>query len=125
MRLAVLDLLKILEFSGELLNTLFAGDALVAKGGDFIGLLRGLRKRRSHSRRGTRAGKIQLGLRRLRGIRGGGSGGNCFARELFFQPIEKIEVEGAIGKEDPINRFWRVAVRGPRGDFLGGGEAWG
>src|SRR5882762_7411847 len=119
MRLASLDLLKILEFSGELLNTLFAGDALVAKGGDFIGLLRGLRKRRSHSRGGTRTGKIQLGLRRLRGIRGRGSGGNWFAGELFFQAIEKIKFEAAIGRKDLIAGFGDVAIGVQRGDFCG------
>ena len=46
--LATLDFLEVVEFFGELLNAFFAGDALVAKGGDFIGRLGAFGKRRGH-----------------------------------------------------------------------------
>ena len=117
MSLGVLEFLKILEFGRELLNSFLGGDALIAKQGDFVGLLRRLGKRRGHGGGGTGAREIQLGLRRLRRIGSGGRGGYRLAGKFFFQAIEEIEFEAAVGGKDLIAGLGDVAIGVPGGDF--------
>src|SRR5580704_10272264 len=113
MGLGALEFLEILEFGGELLNTFFAGDALIAKQGHFVGLLRGLGKWRGHGCGGTGAGEIELGLWRLRRICRRRCGSDWLAGKFFFPAIAEIGFEAGVGGEYLITGFGAVAIGVP------------